>query len=70
MGRYIKWKNNYIYKQKIMNQLVKKLTKLKENQAKLKSYPAKERGVRFEEVFGEKIYNIKKKEKELVDEIV
>ena len=53
-----------------MNQLVKKLTKLKENQAKLKSYPAKERGVRFEEVFGEKIFNIKKKEKELVDEIV
>tara|TARA_B100001059_G_scaffold37342_1_gene30252 strand:+ start:805 stop:1788 length:984 start_codon:yes stop_codon:yes gene_type:complete len=53
-----------------MDQLVKKLIKIKENQAKLKSYSVNERGVRFEEIFGEKIFNIKQKEEEIVNSII
>ena len=53
-----------------MKELVKKLITIKENHAKLKSYAVNERSSRFEQVFGEDVFNIKQREEEIVNNII
>ncbi len=53
-----------------MKELVKNLIAIKENQAKLKSYAVRERASRFEQVFGEEVFNIKQREEEIVNNII
>lgn len=53
-----------------MSDLIKSLIDIKNRHAAFLSFPAKSRLSRFEEVFGTKVFNIKEREKDLVDKII